>query len=222
MADSNTAQKAVKIHDATVVDIANNGRKRLVRRDRKKKKKNKDKKERRGGTWILVLLVLILLIAAAVFAIFFFNLFKIPRMFYDFAHNLDPVYSGISDKEIALAAKESELKQLEEALDAFKLQLETTERTLKERENDIGSAEVQTNPIYWPPVNEDDVAFMKNIGKIYAAMEPEIAADIMTRLYEVEDMAAIIYYMKQDSAASILENMNAVTAAQITNVLLRG
>ncbi|NLB28868.1 MAG: hypothetical protein GX823_01360 [Clostridiales bacterium] len=61
---------------------------------------------------------------------------------------------------------------------------------------------------------------MEGIAKLYAAMEPENAADVIVNLYSLEDMAAIIHFMSASKAAGILECLTPQLAAQITDQLI--
>jgi flagellar motility protein MotE (MotC chaperone) len=210
--------KAKKIGENTVVDQdGKKGKKKLVAKD-----KEKPRKKRKGFIIVFILVFLFVIIGGAVL-MFIYDFFSIQGIVFEFLHNLDPDYAqNVTIKERNNVQKEAELEAFEEELNARQTGLDIRQRELDEAEASLESAQGNINPIYWPPVNEEDIQFMEDISTTFAAMEPVNAADIMVRLYDVEDMAAIIYYMDEDAAGAILESMSAVTAAQITNALLRG
>lgn len=211
MAEDSTAKKKKKSDAATIVDISGEQQQSEAGGKNAPKKKRKRKK----GKLILVCAIILLLTLAAgfVFVVLQFNPFEMRTAVFGFIHNLDPDYKAVYLLEASVTERETALNTREATLDSL-------QETLSKREADIVAAESSTTPVYRPPVNEDDVIYMQNIGKIYAAMEPGNAANIMVKLYSVEDMAAIIYYMKQSSAAAILELMEPSVAAQITDKLL--
>lgn len=219
MAKTNAAEKRKMPEGAVIVDISSDegaaGPEKIRKKDKKKRKNSKLK-------IFLVLLILFLALASAVFIIMKFDFFGARAAFFQFVHNLDPEYQALSDMRQSLEEWEGNLTQIQEDLYARDQALDDMETGLLAREKELAEQEAGSNPVYRPPVNDEDVAYMKNIGKIYAEMEPKNAADIMAKLYSVEDMAAIIYYMPQTGAASILELMDAKVAAQITDKLLHG
>jgi flagellar motility protein MotE (MotC chaperone) len=51
-------------------------------------------------------------------------------------------------------------------------------------------------------------------------MSPDAAAERLVRLYDPRDVAAILYFMAERSAASILAAMEPGYAANITEIML--
>lgn len=213
MADKNTAEKRIEQESATIVDISG-GKKEVVSKKKKKERK-------KGGLRKFIFtLILLLLIAGFAVVVFVFNFMDMRTAFFGFVHNLDPDYRAISDQWLELYAEERNLESLQIALAAEEARLKALEKDLNEKEVYLSNTEASRVPIYRPPVNEDDVIYMQSLSKIFAAMDAKSAAGILVKLYKVEDMAAIIYYMAQANAAAIMENMDAETAASITNQLL--
>lgn len=218
MAESNTAEKRNAQASDTVVDIS--GEKKVVKKKKPVKKK--------GGKKVVLILILFLMLLAIglTFAVFRFDLFGIRAGFFEFAHNLDPEYRATAIREAQLDEQQTALDELQatlderqDSLDTRQQQLDEAEKALKNAQENLKTEQIRT-PIYRPPVNDEDVAYMKNIGSIYSSMDPENAADILARLYTIEDMAAILYYMPQSNAAAIMELMDHDIAAEITDRLL--
>lgn len=218
MAEANAAEKKKNGNGATVVSISNGDK--TAHPEANGTKAEKKKRKKKGGKGILFVIMLLLLAIAFVVATFIFDLFGLRTQFFSFVHGLDPEYRSVEVFKYELDEREKQLNELEASLAAQQQQLAEYSEELAEQEAYITDLELSSNPVYRPPVNEEDQAYMQNIGKIYAAMDAEAAAKIMVKLYSIEDMAAIIYYMPQAGAAAILEQMDAGTAADITDQLL--
>lgn len=215
MAERNTAEKKKKPDSGVVVDISADA----AGGKGKKGKKPKKKKSKLG--LMITVFILVLALAATGYVIFRNDFWGVRTAVFTFVHNLDPEYKELTEWEATLTTKEETLTLREQEVDTAQTDLDAYSTELDEREKYLADLEASRVPVYRPPINEDDVVYMQNIGKIYAAMEAKNAADIMVRLYSIEDMAAIIYYMEQTSAAAVLEQMKAEIAADITDQLLR-
>jgi len=79
---------------------------------------------------------------------------------------------------------------------------------------------VDTTPIYRKNLSELQLEDMKTIGTIYTKMPPEDAAGIISKFTEIEDMAAVIYFMPATAAAAVLGAMDSGLAVQITVALI--
>ena len=180
----------------------------------------KRKKKKGGVRALLATIIVLLALSTAIFFIFRYDLYGIRTSLFSFVHNLDPSYQDDTDRSAELYTWELALSEREGRIATEETRLADQSKELGEREQAVTDREVNRVPVYRPPINEDDVLYMQNIGKIYAAMDATAAADIMVRLYSVEDMAAIVYYMSQSAAAAILENMDPTVAANITDRLL--
>lgn len=216
MAGSNAAEKN-KPKSAVIVDISGEGgnsSKDSASGNRKKKKK--------GGSiklFIFLILFFVALVCSAV-VIYINDFFAVQTTIIEIAHSIDPEYRGITEKEAELNLRDEKQEALQAKLDAEEKRLATLEQELAKKEQDVAILERSKTPVYRPPINEDDVVYMQNIGKIYGAMEPANAAKAMAELRSVEDMAAIIYFMSQKNAAAVLELMDPKIAALITEQLL--
>ncbi|NLT57776.1 MAG: hypothetical protein GXX99_02300 [Clostridiales bacterium] len=186
-----------------------------------KKRARGDKKGRRGFWGLLALVVLIFFAAGFLVASVKKDLGGVRSKLIETVNLLDPAYADLVAREqqvelleAGLATREQQVALLEEALNARALLLD-------EREAAALSRELERLPIYRRNLDEDKQEEIRALGKTYANMDAEKAASIMGELYNVEDMATILYYMSSRSAAAVLEQMDQKLAAQITDELLK-
>lgn len=212
MADKKATEKKKIAAAGAVVDISTGD---AIEADGKKKKRKKSK-----VAPFLILFFVILALLTVTYVTFYFNFWNVRTTVFTFVHGLDPDYRAIELREQELEVWEEKLEALNSQSITERNELASLEAQLKEKEAYLANQEASRKPIYRPPVNEEDALYMQGIGKIYSSMEPENAAEIMTRLYTIQDMAAIIYYMSQASAGAIMECMDPDTAAAITDRLL--
>lgn len=179
--------------------------------------REKKKKQEGGGggvVGLVVLLVVLVIAGGGLFAIVNFNLFGARDSLISAVSKLDPEYVAYTED---LARLERELAEVEAA--KFKNEAEAA-RLQKEKQDIQTTQTADKTPIYRRILNEDELAEMKSLGKIYSAMEAETAANILPKLYTVRDMATIIFYMDESSAAAVLSAMDAALAADITQELI--
>jgi flagellar motility protein MotE (MotC chaperone) len=183
------------------------------------------KKKKRVPLLILVG-VLIALIAAFVFLVAQFNLLGFRDKVFDVLYKLNPTYETVLQYEATIRQRETdvnariaeievvEAQQTEQAaaLDRRRVELDDMEAGIKQQ-RDL--------PVYRRPLDDQALADMVAISAVYANMEPTEAAAVISRLFTIEDMAAVIYYMDAEKAALIMEKMEASVAAGITDKLLR-
>ena len=215
MADKNAKNPAPD--NTTVVDISG-GKKGVSKKKAERAKSGKKKK--RKLPLLIIIFVLVLLIAAFLTAHLYFDFFGWKAPMFEIMHHLDPEYTELTDRESTLTDRETNAEQRELALAERESSLTTRELQLGQREANLAQSEKARVPVYRPPINDSDREYMESISKIYAGMEPANAASIMVKLYSVEDMAAIIYFMSTSKAAAILENVAPELAAQITDQLI--
>ncbi|MDR3311067.1 MAG: hypothetical protein LBS90_06935 [Oscillospiraceae bacterium] len=196
----------------------------------------KVKKSKNSGILrVVIVTVLVVLLLGAAGTVGYFgltqNLFKLRDKTHDLAvsvaYKLDP---ETADKAETLNKREAELDLRQAQLDAYAEKLAKDESNyadklteLEKWEQEIKNAESSLRPIFRPPLNEQSVKDMQSVSKTYAAMSPEEAANILTivmRVRGTDYTAAVIYYMKEASAAAILAEMSPSDAATITAVLL--
>lgn len=188
--------------------------------DGKKIRKTKTKTRKKGRLKLILLLVVIFAVGAFLFALVYFDLFGARTGAYEFLHNLDPEYRVVTLREAELEAREAELEAEQQLLAEAQAEMDSYERELTELEADLKAIETNRLPVYRQPLNDSDIEYMQQIGKIFSGMEAQNAADILQSLYDIGDTAAVLYYMSADSAGSILELMEVGYAAQVTDTLL--
>jgi flagellar motility protein MotE (MotC chaperone) len=183
-------------------------------------------KNRRAGkkkTPLIIFIVAFFLLCAIglfVFAVTQFDQWGLRTSFIESVNKLDPLYASLASRLAAVDLRETAVAAREEEAAAEEARLEEWNAALRQREVDLDGAERDRIPIYRAPSSPQEVADLESLGKIYAAMTPERAAEILARLYANEDMAAILYYMSEKSAAPILSAMDSRLAADITEILL--
>lgn len=183
-------------------------------------KKKKKKTGRKGRRRLIFLLVVIFAIGGFLFALVYFDLFGARTGAYEFLHNLDPEYRMVTEREAGLAEREAALEELQAQLEDAEAVNERKERELIEYEANLEALEINRLPVYRQPANDSDVEYMEHIGKIFASMDPQNAANILQSLYSAEDTAAVLYYMSAGSAGPVLELMEVEYAARVTDALL--
>lgn len=178
------------------------------------------KKKKSRALRIIIPLFIVFVIVAGLAAALIFNLFSLQDMFFDTIYSLDPDYISVDVLRSELDRREAELNEKEEKLLKNEQRLEKLREELNKRKSELDERETAIIPLYLRPLNEEELANMKSVGRIYSQMVPEEAAEILASLYSVDDMAAILYYMPEKSSAAILAAMDTALAAEITNVLI--
>ena len=208
-----------------------------------------EKKKKPVWLKIIIIVVPILLIGGFVFEEIYFNWLGVRDWTRDAFINasiwLDPDDAGsvrrtlnarsdeLDKREADIEAEDKKLDARRADLDARKAQLDAREDELSgrekqvakrdteldKREQDITINEASKTPIY-RRMTDQDINDMRSLGSTYAAMAPETAANILMRIYDPHDVAAILYYMSEKSAAAILSEMDPVYAANLTEIML--
>ncbi|MDR1117661.1 MAG: hypothetical protein LBL09_05380 [Oscillospiraceae bacterium] len=182
---------------------------------------NEIKKKKQGGIAGLIV-ILILIMAAVGFLVLSvnLNLGGVRDKLIDIVCSFDPEYQdykllvrSVNSQQEKLVERENKAEKEEERLAALKKELE-------DWRTELDSKDYRRTPIYRRLLNQTDIDDMKSLSKTYSLMAPADAAERLAELYEVEDMAAIIYYMSEAGAAAILSAMDAGLAADITQALL--
>jgi len=212
----------------------------------KKEKIPKEKGEKKGGAGgviLIMLLVLILLIGGFAAAVYF-DVFDARIIVADAISDpligliiwLDPEFSTVDQQMRDEAeAREKKIMELEinletriEAAEARENEILSREQQLDRRAAELNSREQQiiqmyerTIPLYRREDRTDqELEDMLSLSKTYSNMSPETAAEIMTKLHDPKDVAALLYYMSERNAALILAAFRPEYAAEITEILL--
>ncbi len=180
----------------------------------------KKKKKKSRVLRIIIPLVIVLVVIGGLVAAVIFNLFSVQDMFFDTVYSLDPEYIAVGELRAELDSWEAELTEKEEKLLKNEQRLEKLKDELDKRRTELDEREVAIMPVYLRPLDEEELANMKSIGRVYSEMAPKDAAEILSSLYSVDDMAAILFYVPEKSSAAILAAMDTALAAEITDILL--
>ena len=214
-----------------------------------KQKKTKDPKDQigkgggAGGIILIMLLVLIILISGFAAALYF-DVFSAREIIGDVLTDpliniivwLDPGFSTINarleaeritlerryqERNEELDERENQIMLLEGILDTREVILDRRANDLDRREEQIIAMYERTIPLHRrDPMSEQDLDDMRSLSRTYTQMSPDAAAERLIRLYDPRDVAAILYFMAERSAAAILSAMDPGYAANITEILL--
>ena len=129
---------------------------------------------------------------------------------------LDWDYKSLAEKQAELELREATVLSKEE-------ELEKKEQKLKDKEaaasvSTGGSLSNFENLI--TGLTEERKTQIQQISAIYTGMEPKKAADAVAKLSSLEDMALVVYFMKEKSAAEVMAALTTDTAARITAFML--
>ena len=120
----------------------------------------------------------------------------------------------------ALSERKSALDEREDGLDAAEAKIEQRNASLDKREQDLNDMTLDKTPIYKRNLSEQEITDLKNLSGTFAAMAPDSAAEILVRMYDPGDVAAIIYYMSSKNAAAVMSAMDPAYAANLTQLLI--
>jgi len=211
----------------------------------KKKKGPKVKSEKKGGAGgiIIIMLLVLVILVGGLGAAMYFDMFSARTIVGEFVTEpmldviiwLDPQFNSIRQR--LRAEEEAQIKRLEERAEDFDIReedilfretvLDSREQLLDRRENDLDRREDQiyamyerTIPIHRREMTEEEMEDMLSLSRTYTQMAPDRAAEILVRLYDPRDVAAILYFMGERNAAAIMTEMSTEYAAEITEILL--
>lgn len=182
-------------------------------------------KSRKRLIILLAAFVLLAAIATFVFLALRLDFLGARSVFIGAVDSLDPDYVALAERtryedarSAELDAREAQLREESDRLDSRGAELDSAKAAFDAERS--AAAERQDEVGYWLGLSPQETEDIKSLGRTYAAMDAAAAAEIMARLYTVNDMAAILYHMAEKRVAPILEAMDRQLAAQITEVLL--
>lgn len=187
------------------------------------KKNTASKPEKKSKGTAIVLIFLFLLLAAGGTVAYFSvanNLFGGRDYVIE---QLNSVLIALDWDYKSLAEKQAELELREAAVLGKEEELEKKEQKLKDKEaaasvSTGGSLSNFENLI--TGLTEERKTQIQQISAIYTGMEPKKAADAVAKLSSLEDMALVVYFMKEKSAAEVMAALTTDTAARITAFML--
>lgn len=178
-----------------------------------KKTKPQGKKNKKNVIFIIVPVLFALAAVTVGVLSLTLNLFGGRDAIIDFLTSMDPDYASVSAREASLDAREGALTSQEESLTKKEAALAEAEAKMKANEGSFES--------YITGLSEERIAQYEQLGTIFSNMGAEPAAAALSEIGSVIDMAVVIYYMKPESSAKVLDCMDSLLAAKITESLLK-
>lgn len=222
----NSRQQDLPVLEKLMIEKPPSGRKmenKKAKAPRTEKKNTGSKPEKKSKGTATILIILFLLLAAGGTAAYF-----------SVANNLfggrDYVIEQLNSALIALdwdykslVEKQAELELREAKVLSREAELEKKEQKLKDKEaaasvSTGGSLSNFENLI--TGLTEERKTQIQQISAIYTGMEPKKAAEAVAKLSSLEDMALVVYFMKEKSAAEVMAALTTDTAARITAFML--
>jgi len=133
---------------------------------------------------------------------------------------LDEREAGFVEREEEIKARENELIERENAANIREQQLENRAEAQIKREEELLAMYERIVPIYRRDLTEQELEDMISLSRTYTQMSPTDAADRVASLSDANDAAAILFFMGERNAASILAVMEVEFAAELTEILL--
>jgi len=189
--------------------------------------KAKGKKKKGGKLKIILVIVLLLLIAGFVFEEIYYNYLGTRSIIIGAVVKLDPDFTEsdqlLDEKRAELEALEAQLTARERAAASREAQNVRRSEELAQWEQELSDLENWLSPLYRRRMTAQELEDMQSLSVSYSRMAPESAADRLAELAELselDDVAAILYYMSERNAAAILASMEPEFAAEVTKILL--
>ncbi len=136
--------------------------------------------------------------------------------------DIDPAYLSLQQQELELEAQKIQLSAREESVRRKEEGLEAKETEIEEKtlalQQEIASSSLE---LYLESISDERLDQLKQIGKIYSNMDPEKAADALSEIGSVIDMAVVVFYMDPVYSAQVLGYIDAELAAEITESMLK-
>ena len=112
---------------------------------------------------------------------------------------LDKLVADLKKQQQTLAEREGQLKDYEKRLEVERAEITLVTQTLTRLQEEFDRHVLR--------IKEEEVANLKKLARIYAAMDPQAAASI-ARQMEDDQIVKFMLYMKEDEAAPVLENLS--------------
>ena len=200
--------------------LINNKQKTIAAKQGKAPAKNGGSKKKAGIAVIIVLLVATAIALSVM--IVTKNLFGGRDVIVDFLTSMDASYETLQERNAALKEYEAALVSREESVVKKENDLAEEEAALEEKAADLQREKVNSSfELYIASLSEERIVQFQQLGTIYSNMEAEQAAAALSKVGSPIDMAIVIYYMKPEFSAGVLNCMDTKLAAQITESLLK-
>jgi len=211
----------------------------------KKQKGPKEGKSKGGGSGgIIIIMILVLLILIGGFgAALYLDMFSAREIVAELITEpllgiviwLDPGYLSIEQrlqseeekmaKEFAersakLEEREANIALMESVINTREIQIERRDAEQNRREEQLLAMYERTIPLYRREFSEEMTADMNSLVRTYTNLAPDVASSILLRLYDIRDVASILWFMSERDAALILAEFTPEYAAEITEIWL--
>lgn len=174
------------------------------------------KKKKSPVKGIVIVAILVVLLGGAGTAAYFFG--YLDPMLMKFGIIKSEAELSLEQRETALNKRLKELDEREKSLNLAEEVLSKERKTLENEK--AAAAAVKTFEEIKSELSEQKLEEIKKVALIYSTMDTAAAATVITKVYNTEDIAAIIYYMKPDAAALLLAKLDTALAANVTKMLL--
>lgn len=185
-----------------------------------KGKKVKGKKKKLGfPKLILILMIVIVLIGGAGAALYFSG--NLTTVFEAVGLTKPPEAVTIEAQRAALDQRETALNEREKTLNELQAKLDAQQKAIDDAES-AAIASAQANRTFEEiraGFSEEKAAELKQIGAIYSKMDATAAAAIITKIYDEQQIAVIIYHMQPAASALLLSKLETDLAAGVTQIL---
>ncbi|MEL4106725.1 hypothetical protein AAFA46_07820 [Oscillospiraceae bacterium WX1] len=133
------------------------------------------------------------------------------------------------DRAAALDAREAALNTREQALNDLQKQLDdqAAQSSAQPSTSPSGSGgqttttttSAQTLEELLTGLSTEKLTELQQVGSIYSKMDAVSAGAIMTKVYDAQQIAVIVYYMQPAAAALLLSKLDPQLAADVTKIL---
>ncbi|MGE4484056.1 MAG: MotE family protein [Oscillospiraceae bacterium] len=172
-----------------------------------------------GGKVILI--SVICLLAAGIIAVFLLsvtqNLFGGRDAIITYLGAMDPQYTAVQERQENLDKREADITKREEAAAKKEESLAEEKKQIEEQSQ---TREKSSFEAYIADLSEARLAQLKQVAQIYSSMDPEKAAAVLQQLGSTDDMAVVVYCMKTENAAEIMNCLDKEVATGITESML--
>ena len=180
--------------------------------------KSKGKKKKKKGPKPIIFIIVIVVLLGGSFAFLYLsgNLTKALSMV-----GLGPPQPSASvsleEQQKALDQKAAELKAKEQTL--TELQAKLDKQKAAQASAAASPSASPTFETYRAGLSAEKLAELKQVGSIYSKMDAAAAVTIMTKIYDAQQIAVIVYYMNPAAAALVLAKLEPALSASVTKLL---
>ncbi|UOO37327.1 hypothetical protein IZU99_08700 [Oscillospiraceae bacterium CM] len=129
--------------------------------------------------------------------------------------------AALDAREAALNAREQALNDLQKQLDDQAAQSSTAPSTSPSGTDGQTTTTTSTQTLeeLLTGLSTEKLTELQQVGAIYSKMDAVSAGAIMTKVYDAQQIAVIVYYMQPAAAALLLSKLDPQLAADVTKIL---